>query len=166
MGSIAWLRVSLFALLPVLLLLQSNAEAHPSHSSYAEVEWGPESSLDVALKVIPEDLERALSQTAGKRVPLLDRPEVRELLTLYLQRHFRLSSTDGPLQLVGMELAYRDTWIYFSLPATRDPQLLLENTLLMDLEPTQTNRVKRLWAPEAPVLLFTAAEPRRRLAVP
>jgi hypothetical protein len=141
------------------------AGAHPSHASYAELEWSDEGTLDVALRVTPEDLERALSRRAGRSVVLVDDPFVREQLGSYLQRHFTLSTATAPLRLLGMQVAYRDTWIYFSIPARREPDARLRNTLLFDQEPTQSNRVRRLWAPQAPVLVFDGREPERSLAV-
>ncbi len=154
--------VATLCVIPVL------AQAHPSHSSYAEIEWSTEGTLDVALRVTPEDLERALSLAAGRNVVLVDEPEVRELLRRYLNEHFQLipEPAAAGTTLVGMELDYRETWIYFSLAGTGPADTELQNTLMMDLEPGQTNRVRRLWAPEAPVLVFSAAEPRRPLAVP
>lgn len=141
------------------------AMAHPNHASYAEVEWSEEGTLDVALQVIPEDLEAALSRRAGRTVVLVDDPFVREQLTNYLGEHFRYSAERGPLSLLGLEVSYRETWIYFSLPAERTPAGRLRNTILFDAQPTQRNRVRRLWARGAPVLEFTAQEPERLLAV-
>lgn len=159
------------AVIAALLLLVSatlvphGASAHPSHASYAEVEWSDNGTLDVALRVIPEDLERALTRQAGRSVVLVDDDFVHAQLTNYLARHFRISSATGPLQLVGMDVDYRDSWIYFSLPASREPNARLRNTILFDEEPTQSNRVKRLWAPQEPVLVFDGGEPERPLAV-
>ncbi|GAB5414406.1 MAG: hypothetical protein Cons2KO_20090 [Congregibacter sp.] len=168
--------------LVVLLLLAffvsgiDGAVAHPSHSSFAELEWS-ENSLNVALKIVPEDLERALSLQAGENITLVDTPETRALLQRFLARTFRLleerALADGatvrpraaPLSLVGMQLDYRETWIFFSFAAQRAGNYRLENTVLMDLEPTQTNRVRQLWDLSAPTLVFTASEPQRSLAV-
>ncbi len=119
----------------------------------------------MAIKVIPEDLERALTSLAGTKTVLRDTPPVRALLVQYLDKHFRVlpENPSTQTQIVGMELDHRDTWIYFSIPATPNSAPRLRNTVLMDLEATQTNRVKRLWLPEAPVLVFSAAEPERDL---
>ena len=159
-GCLCW------SVLAALLCLPAG-HAHPVHGSYAEIEWSLEGHLHVALHVIPEDLERALSARAGVTVALRDTPAVRELLTAYLREHFQLVGGRARREphIVGMELDYRDTWIYFSLPAGAAPRRAprLRNTVLMDLKAAQTNRVKRLWRPEAPVLVFSAAEPERAL---
>ena len=155
----------------LLAFFAAFSTAHPSHASYAEIERDGE-VFNVALSVTPEDLERALGLLAGASVTLVDTPEVRALLTTYLAEHFLLRDKHGAsktatssIDLVGMELGYRDTWIYFSIDGSGISDPLLTNTLLMDLEATQTNRVKRLWAPDAPTLLFTASEPERALEV-
>lgn len=186
----------LVGLAAMVLVAAADLSAHPSHSSFAEVEWSERGTLDVALKVIPEDLERALSTQARRTMVLVDTPEVRSVLSAYLQQHFRLLHSASPgarsaapagdedtgatLELVGMELDYRDTWIYFSIatPLTEKPRsgiasgdpsglqrITLRNTLLMDVEPGQTNRVRRLWAPDASVLVFSTTEPQRDLMV-
>lgn len=153
------------------LSLQRMAFAHPSHASYAEIERDG-GTFNVALSATPEDLERALSLLAGESVTLVDSPRVRVWLTNYLTEHFVLSdaqrqriATPPAIELVGMELGYRDTWIYFSIDGSGIADPVLTNTILMDLEATQTNRVKRLWEPNAPTLLFTTSEPERSLEV-
>jgi hypothetical protein len=148
------------------LHLAGTAFAHPFHASYAELERGAGGTLDVALQVIPEDLEQALTEFAGRRLVLADSPAVRRVLQQYLSARFRLLADGGPapLSLVGMELGYRDTWLYFTLAA--DPAgAELENTLLFEVADAQSNRVRCLWTPRSPALVFNAGEPRRRLPI-
>lgn len=152
----------LATLLPVIA-----ASAHPSHGSYAEVEWNADGGLDVALRFAAEDMERALSVRAAQPVVLRDEPAVRRLLGDYIGTHFHFLAAPGSpaIHLVGMELDHRASWIYFTLaaPPSRE-EATLRNSLLMDVEPSQTNRVRRLWAPDEPVLVFTSVEPMRHLA--
>lgn len=143
---------------------------HPSHSSYAEIEWSDAGTLDVALRVIPEDLERALGLVIGRRLVLVDSPEIRTALTAYLSEHFALlgdvdDGAPAKLRLVGMELGYKETWVYFSLEGPRERHRTLRNSVLMDVEPTQTNWVRRLWEPDAPAMEFSIKEPERDLVV-
>ena len=93
----AFSRRFLLGLAALLLVAAADLSAHPSHSSFAEVEWSERGTLDVALKVIPEDLERALSTQVRRTMVLVDTPEVRTALSAYLQQHFRLlhSATSG-----------------------------------------------------------------------
>lgn len=152
-----------FLRLLLLLAFPLAAWGHPFHSSYAELERSASGALNVSLQVIPEDLERALSLQAQAPVVLVDTPALRALLTDYLAEHFSLSSGGTP-RVLGLELDYRETWIYFTLPAP-GAQATLRNTVLFDVETTQSNRVRCLWAPTAPALVFNREEPQQALAV-
>ncbi|KGE03523.1 hypothetical protein HRUBRA_01902 [Pseudohaliea rubra DSM 19751] len=144
--------------------------AHPFHASYAELSWSAAGDqLQVALRVIPEDLETALSREAGGPVLLDPASPPVALMEAYLDRHFEISA-DGaepaPVAFLGLEIAYDETWLYFTLPVSRAAApLMLSNTLLFDVAEAQSNRVRSLWAPEAPVLVFTAREPSQPLPV-
>ena len=162
-----------FALAASLLLAAAfagSAAAHPFHASYAELSWNRAGdALQVALRVIPEDLESALSRDAGSPVVLdPDAPPV-ALIEAYLERHFRISGAGGGSgrpAFLGLEVAYDETWLYFTLPIARsNAPLTLRNSLLFDVAEAQSNRVRSLWAPDAPVLVFTAREPSRPLPV-
>ncbi|MHA7817515.1 MAG: DUF6702 family protein [Pseudohaliea sp.] len=167
------LRQGLFAWLLALVLGPGPAgvvAAHPFHASYAELSWNEAGdALQVALRVIPEDLESALSRAAGRRVLLDPDAPPAPLIEDYLGRHFRISTaggTSGPPAFLGLEVAWDETWLYFTLPVARSAApLTLRNSLLFDVAEAQSNRVRRLWAPEAPVLVFTAGEPSLPLPV-
>lgn len=186
-------RFGRFAGFWIIWLLASPVVGHPSHSSYAEIEWSDAGELNVALQVIPEDFERALSLATNRPMVLVDSQAVRDAIQTYLADNFylgdidsqaRLKSTDNstdaeplpaqPLAInspttevvvVGMELDYRDTWIYFSIRGDVSRDSTLTNTILFDVQPTQVNRIKALWAPDSATLVFTATEPVRSLVV-
>ncbi len=160
-------RALAFALLCLGCVLGSSAGAHPAHHSYAEVEWSAEGTLDVALNVIPEDLEAALSRRAGEPVVLVNTAAVRSLLEAYLAQHFVLlpASPAARPRVLGLDGEYGATWIYFSIPVQREQVSSLRNTVLMDHQEGQTNRVRQLWSPGAPTLVFTEREPQRDLGV-
>ena len=146
------------------------AAAHPFHASYAELSWSEAGdALEVALRVIPEDLETALSRDAGSRVLLDPEAPPAELIEAYLGRHFRVTAAGGASgrpAFLGLEVGYDETWVYFTLPVDRSAApLTLRNSLLFDVAGAQSNRVRRLWAPQAPVLVFPAAEPSLPLPV-
>jgi hypothetical protein len=146
------------------------AAAHPFHASYAELSWSEAGdALQVALRIIPEDLESALSRDAGTRVLLDPEAPPAALIEAYLERHFRVTAAGGASgrpAFLGLEVAYDETWVYFTLPVDRSAApLTLRNSLLFDVAEAQSNRVRRLWAPQAPVLVFTGAEPSLPLPV-
>jgi hypothetical protein len=153
-----------------LTLLAAPGSAHPVHASYAELGWSPrQDALQVALRLIPEDLEAALARRAGRPVPLDPAAPPRRLLEAYLDRHFRVVDSNGKRSaaaLLGLEVAHDDTWLYFTLPAHPEQgPFTLHNTVLTESGEGQTNRVRCLWAPAAPLLVFSATEPSRVLPV-
>lgn len=142
--------------------------AHPSHESYAELEWDDiQGTLNVALKVIPEDLERALTLREGKPITLRNDAKTQQLVRSYLLEHFYLGRQNESLALSveGIELAYRETWLYFSVPKPRGTDPVLTFTVLMDTVDGQINRARRLWYPSAPALVFRSTEPSQPLKV-
>lgn len=162
------MKPQLLALALSTLLHQSVALAHPWHTSFAEVSWNDAGdTLQVALRVLPEDLETALTWRSGKTVVLADNPEQRGLALDYLEDHFLLHSESGevfrPDNLLGMEIAYEASWLYFTIPVSAERRLHLHNSVLMDVEGSQANRVQPLWAGPQETLLFTSARPEQSL---
>lgn len=152
------------------VLAGSEAFAHPFHSSYAEIGWSDDGGqLEVALRVIPEDLEAALSRQEAETVVLVQSPPVLKVIETYLQATFQVLGADGsvqPLSLSGFEAGYRETWLYFTVEAADSATLALRHTVLLDEDITQRNQTRRLWEPGADVLVFTADEPRQTLWSP
>ncbi|MEM1142935.1 MAG: DUF6702 family protein [Pseudomonadota bacterium] len=159
--------VSRSALILTLICLSTFARSHPSHQSYSELEWSDGGRLDVAMRLYPEDLELALSAMAARPVVLRDTPEVRSMFAAYIGARFFLGSTPdlASFRFVGMELGSRESWFFFSLVNQRRESSVLTNDILTEVRDSQVNRVRRLWAPRAPTLVFTAAEPKHRLSV-
>lgn len=148
-------------------LVAPMALAHPQHSSNAELGWSADGArLEVSLALIPEDLEVALSERAGHPVILEQLPDshleeknfnTALLLDAWLAEHFQVVGTSGAPaipRLEGMEVSYKEAWLFFTLEASREQALSLRNTILLDINPGQTNRVGRLWSPAGETLLF------------
>ncbi len=137
------------ALLTTLVVVGS-ASAHEYHLSAAEVELNPDTHrLEVALKMIPEDLEVALAEGRDGAVHLDATEGVDELIQSYLAPRFRVVGPSGepqPIMWVGKEVSYRAVWLYFEVPVdTVGPDTVgswtLDNRVLLDLEPKQINTV-------------------------
>lgn len=164
-------RLSRVAVVVLALGYVGVSAAHPFHASYAELSWNDAGdTLQVALRVIPEDLETALSRTAGRRIVLDPEAPPAALVEAYLDRHFRVTAdaagTAPGVRFLGLDVAHDETWLYFTVPLAREAMpLTLTNSVLFDVAEAQSNRVRRLWAPDAPVLVFTAAEPSQLLPV-
>lgn len=151
-----------------LLIGVPNALAHPWHTSFAEIGWNDAGdALEVSLRVLPEDLETALTWHSGETVVLVNNPEVRNLSLAYLAEHFLLHSESGevfrPDKVLGMEIAHDAAWLYFTVPADTGLRLSLYNAVLMDVDGGQTNRARPLWLAPRQTLLFTSARPEQSL---
>lgn len=158
------LRAALTAVLCSLALLGTSVWAHPYHTSFAEMEWNSQgTALEVSLRVLPEDFEQALTWREGRTIALEQQELATPVIQSYLSEHFRVFSdlpdsppTPHPLLLEGYEVAYDETWLYFTITVPRDTSLTLRNTLMMDVNETQTNRVQRLWREPSEVLVYTS----------
>lgn len=133
------------------------AGAHPYHVVFAEAEANPETGrLQVAMRVFPEDLERALERMSGRERVDLDQTEgVDELIARYLARTVLLRDPeasreegDAPalstIRWVGKEVGIRHAWLYFEVELGRPDAEGLEVSLraMFEIEPTQENTVR------------------------
>ncbi len=129
-----------FALIGIAALAGA-ASLHPFHVSVAEIERNAETNrVEFALRLWPEDLERALSARAGKAVDLENTENIDELILAYIDRTFFIAPPgekpsaawkpktilDTPdengeqaelprLTWVGKEVGGRDVWVYFEM---------------------------------------------------
>ena len=114
--------------------------------------------------MLPEDFEQALTWREGRTVALEQQDLALPAIQSYLVEHFQVYSTSSstaahtpyPLLLEGYEVAYDETWLYFTITVPRNTALVLRNTLMLDVNETQTNRVQRLWREPSEVLVYTA----------
>ncbi len=150
------------------LALALPAAAHPSHTSFAEIGWNQAgNSLEVSLRVIPEDLEAELSQRTGEAIALQDNPQQRELIKRWLSSQFIVSGVNqqpAQLTLVDMELGYDQTWLYFTIEANQGQRLQLANHILMAYNKergrVQLNQIQRMWAPANDRMSFNNSDPQ------
>ena len=131
------------------------ALAHPYHSSNAEITWKPDAqetsnknysgTLQVALRVIPEDLEAILGIHEQRTVILDDNKETDKIIVDYLWKTFRVRSESKKqvaMQWLGKEVKHSAAWLYFELDVNNAQSLTLENRVLMDYKDSQTNRAQ------------------------
>ncbi|QFU75164.1 hypothetical protein EY643_05590 [Halioglobus maricola] len=152
-----------------LVLFAAQTQAHPSHTSFAEIGWAESGEqLEVALRVIPEDLEEVLALQQGRAVTLMDSPAVQSMVHTWLSEEFRVYAGDSllPIALVGMELeSYRASWLFFTVNASPDEKLTLQNRILIRHNSAararvQINTVQRLWQPANDRMTFTDEHPQ------
>ncbi len=107
------------SVLGLLLLMVGvpSATAHPFHVSIAEADFNAKTGkLEVALRVHPADLERALEDRVGRAVDLDKTPDVDRLITAYLRAVLVIQREGAkPLKLhwVGKEVGIKFAWLFF-----------------------------------------------------
>jgi len=161
------LRIRLAGLLCLLGPLgTAPAVAHPFHLSNAEVDYRAECRcLEVALQVMPEDLEAVLGRISGQRIPL-EAKAIEPGLLAYLKQRFVVTaqgSAPKPLRWVGKEVKPQEAWLYFKILDV-GRAFELADRLLFDQEPSQINRVLLRWDQgEQKSLAFHPGEPPQKV---
>ncbi len=141
-------RRALLGAVPALgttLLVPRRAGAHPHHATLAMAELNRDTGkLEVALKVDPDDLERAIRKATRTKIRPED-PEAEAHVEAYLRERFVVRPPEGksdrprPLQWVGMEVSVAEAWLYFEIPVRGIWRLRIRNTVFFDLEDGQVN---------------------------
>lgn len=153
----------LASVLPVLLFALSCATTlaatpHPFHSSFAEMEYNPETKrLEVALRLYIVDCETALTKLNGKPIEINDEASRDKLLSKYLASKFRIEPTvvakpklrektesgKTGINYLGSEFEKAYVWVYFELtPPMNSHEFSLRNDVLVEVQPEQTNVVQ------------------------
>ena len=148
--------------------------AHPYHFSVAELELNRETaSLEVALRVFPEDLEKALryhAERQSKKPVRLDAKEgVDERIVEYLKSAFVVvgrgaKKPASDIRWVGKELSAKEAWLYFEIPWQGDLYgARFENRVCFEHAERQINSVAIKDGTFRTTLWFTRKEPKRML---
>jgi hypothetical protein len=133
-------------LLLILVPLGSVARAHPFHVSAAEVEHNRETkSLEISLRVHPDDLEKALGQRARRRIDLERSDGIDELIAEYLRERFmirRAKGVESKHVWIGKEIDVKHAWLYFEIPVPNGVDgLRISNRVFFELHREQSNLV-------------------------
>ncbi len=151
------------------LLLVPMASAHPEHDSYTEIAWNKEGgSLEVSMRIVPEELETALAWASvdGVQVVLENKLAAEPMVASYLTEHFQVRNAASelmPVTLVGLDISYAESWLYFTIAASSNDSLYLRNSVLLELDNRQINRVRRLWIGPADTYLHNQSSPEQLL---
>ena len=142
---------------------------HPFHVSVAEVEYNPKSKcLEFALRVWPEDLEKALNRVSKKPVDLDRTAKIDDLIFAYLKKNIRISS-DGKkkceLRWVGKEVEVKQTWLYYEAKTGVEPaDFHFSNTIFFELQDDQINIFNLTLKNRRASLSFAKDKPTRQLS--
>lgn len=125
---------------------------HPIYISTTEIDYNKESkSIEIAIKVFSDDMEKALTEIKGMKVEIgTDREHVNatEYIKEYIKKEFSLEVNGKQVELeyVNRKLIRDDffaMWILFKTPKVhRLKSLKLRNNILCDLHNDQQNFIK------------------------
>ena len=152
-------------------LVAAPALAHPYHTTIAEMDWNAaRSTLEVALRLLPDDLDRAVAAWTGKppqTTPTPDEATIAATLTRWLEDRFIVRTAAGdaaPIAWVGRDIGVDHAWLYFEIHlADGLVGCSLEQRIMLDLEPRQVNTVLLRAEGERTTLTFSRESPSREL---
>lgn len=125
---------------------------HPIYVSTSEIDYNKEDkTLEIAIKIFSDDLEKVLSATKGELVEIgtnREHPKATEYIVEYLRTHFQLKVNGGAadFEYVNRELVKDEffaMWVLIQVPKiNRLKSLVLVNDILVDFNNGQQNHVK------------------------
>ncbi len=147
------------------------AHAHPYHVTFAEATLDEASwSLQIAIRMKPEDLEEALRRSAGVEAKLEDFPDRAAHAYRYLSSKLLFERGDAPklpIRWVGMELSLRDAWVYLEVPLpSKTRRVTVRNDIFFDLELNQANTIELRLPAERSTLTFRRDQPTAIVEIP
>lgn len=159
-----WRRAYVAALALTLVLTPvGTVSAHKFYASLAQVERTADGTLEVAVRLFPDDLEEALRRSTGRRVVAEDSKAFASALMPWLNRHFALDSgrQRATFTYVGAEVTVQVVWVYVEArwPAGLDASAMT-NDILVDLFPDQVNTVNFVEGGRRSSQVFSATRTR------
>jgi len=142
--------------LPFILLLiftittVSSGFVHKFYLSLTQVEHNaPAQTLEVAIKLFTDDLERCLGNRFRENLRLGETDEhakTDEMLQTYLQEKLKFSHGSAALNmtLLGKEVSVDETWCYLevALQSAEINEIKVENRIFTEVFATQINMLK------------------------
>ena len=146
--SVNSIRRAAFGLAAIICMTgQSATAAHPFHTSHAEMEFNPKTKkLEVALRMYPGDLERAVARMQKSPVRLEKTQNINDLILRYVNSTFLTRSKDSKkwqsAKWVGKELNVKTIWVYVEIPCKDGLDgLVVRNRIFHELQANQINTV-------------------------
>lgn len=125
---------------------------HPIYISTTEIDYNKsEKSLEIAIKVFSDDLEKALTKAEGSKIEIgtdREHEQATKYIEEYIKRHFRLKVNGRAVDMnyINRKLVREDffaIWVLFSVSKVNKIKTLnLMNNILIDLHEGQQNFVK------------------------
>jgi len=138
---------------------------HDFHASVTQMVYNPkERAFELSIRVFTDDLEKALSETAGTKVQLTNDKKDDALLEKYVRAHVAYMTPQRqpkPFTYVGHEEEADANWIYLEMPyAEPFKGGVMKQNILMDLFSDQVNMVNLQYQGQKKTFVF-----RRNLPV-
>lgn len=152
-----------------IALLPVRAFAHRQKKVISTVEWNSSTNLlEITHMLHLHDAEQALSRLGKLTQPDLTSLRARAQLALYAQDHFKLFDSNEntiALTIVGAEIVTSYAYVYQEVALSEVPkELLIDNTLLLDIYLDQTNLVNVTLGGELKSLVFMAGDRAKRIS--
>lgn len=145
--------------------------AHTFHVSLAEGQWNEQSQrLEVALRTLPGDLERSLSDAHQRHITLEKEAQLDRLIAEHLRQVFIVRDPSGQERAhhwVGKELKPEEIWLYFEVDLPNGLEgSELEFTLLLKQEAHQVNTLNLRQGNQRATLTFLRGQETQSVAFP
>ena len=121
---------------------------HPFYLSVVEIKYnGEQKQLQASVRIFANDLEAALSKKEGKRVDLLNPPDIQKAnvaIMTYLASVLKIdvNGKPGKSKMLGFEKEEETIWVYLDIDCPQNPKTLkVTNTVLCETIPAQSNIV-------------------------
>ena len=162
-------------LLLIILFFCSSLQAHEYYVSISDIEYNTKTqSLEITLKLFTDDLELALQQTDSSAVlsPEDSLSSQDSLIADYCLKSFsvNLNGNEAPYTYIGYEFEEDVTFCYleaenFDFNGLVDANIAIENSLLIDILPSQVNLVHLRIGDQKRSLLLRAGQTRKTVTL-
>ncbi|MBL4651817.1 MAG: hypothetical protein JKY53_02980 [Flavobacteriales bacterium] len=132
----------------VLIITSYSGWTHGYHVSITQIDYNEKTkSLEIAIKLITEDVEQVLESQGAKKLFLGEENESEkadEYIKEYLQKHFvvLLNGTVAKPLYIGKEVEEGETWCYIEIKGVENiKSLSIKSTIFIEAYHNQTNRI-------------------------
>jgi hypothetical protein len=142
--------------------------AHPFHVSVAEIEYNSVSKkLECALRIWPEDLEKALNKSSTEKIDLDATKDIDKRIFKYMQSKIKIADDGKVAKLiwVGKEMDIKQGWLYFEVETGVPPVgFSFSNQMFFELQDDQVNMFNFRFEDRRASISFTNVKSRHQLS--
>lgn len=160
--------ISFLTSLALVSIAVTQPVPHPFHVSVAEIEYNSKSrKLECALRIWPEDLEKALNKQSEEKIDLDSTKDIDERIFKYMQAKIKISDgeRDSKLIWIGKELEIKQGWLYFEAETGKQPDdFAFSNQMFFELQDDQVNMFNFKFEDRRASISFTKANSQHTLS--